>query len=218
MFIKKIILIIFLISNIIYNFNKSFTILINPAGDTNQDNARTINDSFEKNITLQFSTELKNYLELSHPGLRVILTRSNEDIAQNLQNANFANQLNVNFYLSVHFYKENETVPRIFLYYYLAQNFYIKPISKLAWHDFDSANLMNIDKTIYYADKFTKSLKNNNNLKVKYNFINPIGIPFKSLIGIKSPSMAIEIGLKNSNDFKNYIEPIKQALEQIINE
>ena len=50
------------------------------------------------------------------PNTKIIINRSaNESIAP-LQNANFANKLDIDLYISIHAFAETEIKPRIFLY------------------------------------------------------------------------------------------------------
>ena len=74
-----------------------------------KDAGRIVNDSFERGLTLQFAQELKKELELNFNNIRVVLTRIPGETLESLQNANFANRLNVDFYLSIHFYSEKRT-------------------------------------------------------------------------------------------------------------
>lgn len=196
----------------LYSFDfyqsKTFTIMINPAGDA-KDAGRMLNDSFERGITLQFAQELKKSIETIHPNTRVILTRIPGETLEFLQNANFANRLDVDFYLSIHFYKETDIRSKLFLYHYLCESFYTKPFNDISLIRYNKAHLINIDKTINYIEHMKKTFKNN----TQFDFVNCIGIPFKPLIGIKSPAIALEIGLKESTDFKYFIDPVLQSLE-----
>ena len=188
--------------------------MINPAGDT-KDAGRTLNDSFERGITLQFSQELKKKLETEYPDIRVILTRMPGETLEPLQNANFANRLDIDFYLSIHFYKESNPKPELTLYHYLIETYYVQTFPNLHFYSFDNAFLININKTINYGNQF-KKLLDSSFYKNKFCFNGFLGIPFKPLIGIKAPALALEIGLKNSSDWHNYLEPIKESINLII--
>jgi hypothetical protein len=41
-------------------------------------------------------------------------------------------------------------------------------------------------------------------------------LPVKSLIGITSPSIAIEIGLKNKDSWYQYVEPLVRSIEEMV--
>lgn len=193
---------------------KPFTIMINPAGDA-KDAGRMLHDSFERGVTLRFAQELKRNLENFYPNLRIVITRIPGETLEYLQNANFANRLNTDFYLSIHFYKESAVIPRIYIYHYLTDTFYVKPNINLFFYNFDLAHLININKTIEYAQKF-KNVFSNSIYKNEFEFKGFYAIPFKPLVGIKSPALAIEIGLKNTNDFSVYTKIIIEAINQII--
>ncbi len=194
------------------NSIRPFTIMINPAGDA-KDAGRVLNDSFERGITLQFAQELKKELEKNFKNIRVVLTRIPGESLEHLQNANFSNRLDADFYFSVHFYKEKETISKLYLFHYLNDSFSSQSISPLNFYQYDNAHLLNISKTLQYINDFKKTLSNKID---KFIFKNYYGIPFKPLIGIKAPAIAMEAGLKNSNDWQNLIIPIIEAFRLII--
>ena len=66
--------------------------MLDPAGDA-QNPGRTIDDNFERGITLQFAEKLKEMLQEKFPTIRVVLSRTPGESLQPLQNANFANRL-----------------------------------------------------------------------------------------------------------------------------
>ncbi|MDR3646269.1 MAG: N-acetylmuramoyl-L-alanine amidase [Candidatus Babeliales bacterium] len=211
--IKK--LLIFLIFLPLFSFDyyqpKTFTIMLDPAGDA-KDAGRTLNDSFERGITLQFAQELKKSIEANYQNVRVILTRVPGETLEFLQNANFANRLDVDFYLSIHFYKETDVRPKLYLYHYLNEPFYMQLPSNISFINYNNAHLINVNKTLDYTNKMKQILEKNNQFDFKYL----LGIPFKPLVGIKAPAIALEAGLKNSNDYKNFVEPVLLALQPIL--
>jgi N-acetylmuramoyl-L-alanine amidase len=185
--------------------------MINPAGDA-KDAGRTLNDSFERGITLQFTQELKRSIESTYQNVRVIITRVPGETLEFLQNANFANRLDVDFYLSIHFYKETDIRSKLFLYHYLNDPFYVQTFSHISFIKYNNSHLININKTVMYANKIKESLENNNQFDFKYL----LGIPFKPLVGIKAPAIAFEVGLKNSSDYKSFVEPVLSSLAPIL--
>lgn len=195
-------------------YNKPFTIMLNPAGDA-QTTGRVLNDSFERGITLQFAKELKNKLELNR-NIKVVITRAPGEILEPLQNANFSNRLNTSLYLSVHFYKENEPISQLFLYNYISDPAYIQSSLRLYFYNFDDAYLVNISKTLKYGNKIKNTFQDIN-YKNAFNFKGFLSIPFKPLIGVMSPALAIEIGLKDSKDWVSFVDPIAKAIEELYN-
>ena len=186
----------------------NFTLMLNPEGDA-KNAGRILNDSFERGITLQFCNELKKELEKKYKDLRVVLTRFPGETIEYLQNANFSNRLNADFYLSIHFFKENEVLPNLYIYYFVKEPFVVSTPLTLHFYPFDSAHLININKTIKYAESFRDRLSKNSNFKTN----KALGIPFKPLIGIIAPAIAIEAGIKDSESFKEYLEPVLEAIE-----
>ncbi len=196
-------------------YEKPFTIMLNPAGDV-KDSGRCLNESFERGPTLQFCLELKKSIEANYINVRTVLTRLSGEIVEPLQNANFSNRVQVDFFLSIHFYKENQIIPQIYLFNYINKPFFCLPkIEDLYFYRFDDAYLINLDKTIKYANKIQNSLGKAEYKKI-FNFRGLFSMPFKPLIGITAPSIAIEIGLK-TDEWAKYINPVLQSISEIIN-
>lgn len=213
---KGVIVILFILFSPLFSFSshqlKIFTIMLNPGGDA-KDAGRTLNDSFERGITLQFCLDLKKTIEITYPNVRVVLTRIPGETLEFLQNANFSNRLDADFYLSIHFYKETDVRPKMFLYHYINDLFYSPITSDISFIKYNNAHLININKTIEYANKMKQTLELSNQFDFKYL----LGIPFKPLVGIKAPAIALEVGLKNSNDYYDFVNPILLSLESILN-
>ena len=213
---KKIIFIIFAFFDFLslcafqHKNKQHFTLMLNPDGDT-QNAGRMLQDSFERGVTLQFCTLLKKELEKNCKNLSVVLTRFPGETIEYLQNANFSNRLNSDLYLSIHFYKETEVLPNLYIYYFLKEPFYTKNPVTLHFYTFDNAFLLNIQKTIEYAELIRTTLKKNNKFKTKKT----MGIPFKPLVGIVAPAIAIEAGIKDYDNLKTYLEPISEAIYKI---
>src|SRR5271156_6610097 len=94
-----------------------FTLMLDPAGDA-QNPGRIIEDSFERGITLQCMQELQAVIAQRFPRIRVVVTRSPGETRQPLQNANFANRLDVDLYISIHCYPESKPKSQLYLYYF----------------------------------------------------------------------------------------------------
>ncbi len=55
--------------------------------------------------------------------------------------------------------------------------------------------------------------------KIHTKFFHPrgfFGIPFTPLVGIKAPAIAVEVGLKNKQDWQQIIDPLIIAIERIM--
>ena len=195
----------------------SFTIMLDPSGDA-QHTGRTINNTFERGISLQCAEQLKQKIIDAFPTTRVVLTRVPGETLQPLQNASFANRLNVDLYLSLYFYKEQETSQRVTLYYYLANttDFWHQP-NRLFFYPAQQAYLPNLHITKKLGSKFFSILKNPNSVPF-FQATGLFGIPFKPLNGITAPALAIEIGLQNNTDWNYIIDPILTFIEYAKNE
>lgn len=191
------------------------TIMINPAGDAQQ-TGRTIDGYFERGITLQFCDALKDELKKKYPeSIKVISTRVPGEAIQDLQNANFANRLNVDLYVSIHFYHETKTKPDLFIYRFSHRDNFVIKKTDLALCPYDKAYLINNDKADKYSNVMKQTLTNTlyNN---KFTVHGPLAFPFVPLIGIVAPAIGIEIGLKNKDDWKQFVDPLVDALISVI--
>lgn len=193
-----------------------FTIMIDPAGDAKH-TGRLIQDTLERGISLQCAEQLKSALIQKFTHIRVVLTRVPGETIQPLQNASFANRLGINLYLSLYFYHEQENPPHVTLYYYLENSVtdaWHQPIV-LSFYQVNQAHLMNLKTTQAWGQKILQILSHPSYAK----FFKPhglFGIPFTPLIGIKAPALAVEVGLKNKQDWQQIIDPLILAIESII--
>lgn len=191
-----------------------FTIMIDPAGDASH-TGRTVGDGFERSITLNYAQELKKRIESQSSSVRVIITRGLGETVAPLQNANFANRLNVDFYLSLHCYSEHGARSRLSLYYFsYGDDFTPKTDAKL-FYPYDQAHQVNRETTQKYA-QIMKDVLSSNAYNTLFHFDRVRALPFKPLIGIKAPAVAIEMGLKNKQDPLEYLEPLLQAVIAIV--
>jgi N-acetylmuramoyl-L-alanine amidase len=191
------------------------TIMIDPAGDA-KNTGRVIEDSFERGITLQCAQEIKQLLESQIKNIRVILTRFPGETLEPLQNASFANRLQVDFYLSIHFYQSAESINKIYIYHMLynkVTDFWQQKNTDLSFQPYDTAHRTSIKKSVEWGNLICDNLRKSN-----LSCQSIVGIPFNPLIGISAPAIAIEMGLHTKNDFKNIINPLSQALISIINQ
>jgi N-acetylmuramoyl-L-alanine amidase len=195
-------------------FSKPLTIMIDPAGDA-QYTGRRIEEIFERGLTLEYAQAVKQALESKN--IRVILTRSEEESVEILQNAAFANRLQVDFYFSIHFYYQQEGPAEVSLYYLIYNTItdsWHKPAQSLVIYPFYKAYLINNARTVYLATALSERLKRAIYLN-QFSFQNLLGLPVKPLIGIYAPALVLEIGLKNKEDWKRFVEPIAESISTI---
>ena len=196
--------------------NDQFTIMIDPAGDAKH-TGRLIGDTLERGISLQCAEQLKTTLLQKFKNVRVILTRVPGETLQPLQNASFANRLGVDLYISLYFYHEPENPAHVTLYYYLENpiaDAWHKP-TNLALYQVNQAHLLNLKTTQAWGKIILDVLYDKRCSK----FFSPrglFGIPFVPLVGIKAPAIALEVGLKNKQDWQHITDPLVFAIERIM--
>lgn len=188
--------------------------MIDPAGDA-QHSGRKLEDSFERGISLQIAQALKKKLEDQFPTLRIVLTRMPGQEIVPLQNANFANRLHVDFYLSIYCYHDKEIKPSLYLYQFSTkENIIIKQID-LAFIPYNQAHLLHGSTTDLYGKLMHEALCTTPFTHL-YTAKGVFKIPFKPLVGIKAPALGLELGLKHTNEWQQYIDPLSMSLTPII--
>ena len=192
----------------------AFSLMLDPAGDA-KNSGRVLNDNFERGITLQCTEHLKKVLEAAIPDLRVILTRFPGESIEPLQNANFANRLDVDLYVSIHFYQENETKPHLYIYYVSYNDDFLTKTHDLCLYPYDQAHRINSKKTRTLVTTLKNCLSEKKYTRL-YDLKGCFGLPFKPLIGIKAPAIAIEVSLKNSKDWHTYVQPIANGIAKVV--
>lgn len=190
---------------------QQFFIMIDPAGDAKQ-SGRKIDDSLERGIALQCAEALKTALEQRY-GIRVVLTRFPGETVEPLQNANFANRLKVDLYISLHFYQEQLPRPQFFIYRCTQGNEFITKTHELCWHPYDQAHQINGKITKQWAQLLRTGLEHNKNL---FDFRGVCGLPCKPLLGITAPAFLFEIGIQKEADWRILLEPIVASLQPVI--
>lgn len=192
-----------------------FTVMIDPSGDAKH-TGRVIQDTFERGITLQCAELLKAELNKTIPDIRVILTRVPGETIQPLQNASFANRLQADLYLSISFYLETDIPSHIAIYQYITnQTDHWHKYSPLCFYHVSQAHLINMGLTTALGKKLLKTLQSN----AINSFFLPLGlftIPYKPLLGVKAPALALEAGINQKNDFKYLIKPLVSFIEEIV--
>ena len=191
----------------------SFTIIINPAGDA-KDPGRTIDDTYERSLTMQFAEELKKVLEYNNKGLKVIFTRLPGEALESLQNVSFSNRLAINLYIHLSFFEETASKPSIFTYSLLydpATDFIQKKSSELTLLSYDQAYKVSLSESKHYSHKFAANCN-----QKKFTCHTPIALPYKPLIGIMAPAIGIEMGINRKNQWKNLVTPVASALQASI--
>lgn len=192
-----------------------FSIMLDPAGDA-QHPGRKLDDSLERGVTLQYAESLKKELESRYPTVRVVLTRWPGETVEELQNANFANRLHIDWYVNINFYQEKGVKPKLFFYCFsYGHDFFLPNQSALSFVPYECAYQENSKKSRMWATKVKNALqagsyKNNFDIKKIMTF------PFKPLIGIKAPAMGVEVGLKNKDDWRLLVQALADSMASVI--
>lgn len=192
------------------------TILINPAGDA-QVPGRSLDDTYERALTLRCAQELKTKLEAEYT-TRILLTRFPGETIDPLQNASFANRMQIDLYLSLHFYKAKESHHPVFLYYYSSNHTADMPAKRskeLVFYPYNQAYKLHLKESKDYAQQLYTTLKQEEK-KYQLNCYPPLGIPSKPLMGILAPALTCEIGIDTKEDLKQCIEALASALGSFI--
>lgn len=188
------------------------TIMLDPAGHARNTGRRLVN-SFERAETLKLAESLRAMLE-SRYNLKVILTRSPGEEIVPLQNASFANRLSVDFFLSLHIYKEESVKPRLYAYHLVynpVADFAQRMLEPLAFIPIHQAHFANIHKTTLAGKMMKSKLIQAENQKL-FDFHGLFGVPIKPLVGITAPALLLEIGINDDEKWQNLIEPIVDSL------
>lgn len=213
---KKILFILLCLNFVAFgkrNSAEQFTIMIDPAGDA-KNTGRQIDDSLERGITLQFTQKLKENIESKLKNVKVIVTRVSGEKVESLQNANFANRLDVDFYLSVHFYKESAVKSQAYIYTFSYKDDFIEKKPDLYFYQYDMAHLINRDVTKKCADNIKDVFLSGQYAKYS-EFCGVFSLPFKPLIAVKAPAVGIEIGLNSRDDWNNYISMFVDIVDKL---
>ncbi|MCK4265104.1 N-acetylmuramoyl-L-alanine amidase [Candidatus Babeliales bacterium] len=212
----------FLIFNFIFFtflYSDNPLVMLSPAGDA-KNPGRTLDKGYERGVTLQIAEKLKEKI-IDIYGARCLLTRSPGEVVSHLQNASFANRIfsnRVGFYLSIHVYHEEDIKPKLAIYrlvYNSMVDFASHNFSKFSFLTLYEAHFINIYKTKSFAEKMAEILTNEEHGQ-KFDFYGINGIPFKPLLGIIVPALAIEIGIKEEEQWRGLINPIVESMKFLL--
>lgn len=203
------------LQGITFSKKKTFTIMLDPAGDA-QHAGRKIGDYTERGATLQFANALKKSIEDSHNGVRVILTRFPGETIQPRQNASFANRLDVDLYLSLHFFKQTTRKSLLHLFHFCLHpttDFWSPQTPNLAFVKSNEIHKISIKTSQNWAQLLFESMHDHNK---NFDTSKPLGIPFKPLYALKAPGIGIEASLTHPEEWQQYIQPITDGISTVI--
>lgn len=193
---------------------KPFVLMLCPAGDA-QHMGRNISNSFEHSLALKWVNTLKERLSDHGENLTIIITHNVGESVDHLQLATFANRVAPDLFLRVGFYEQHDGPSTWYLYHFSYGDTFITTFDQNKLYPYDQAHLFAYKATKNYAQQMYHLLTA---LNTKKSCIihQPYQLPFKPLIGITSPAIAFEIGIKEVSDWHISVEPVARALEHII--
>ena len=215
MSVKKYIMFCLVLFVPLYTKQKIFTIMLDPAGDA-QHAGRKIGDYTERGATLQFGNALKKNIEESHSGIRVVLTRFPGETIQPRQNASFANRLDVDLYLSIHFFKQTTRKSLLHLFFFCLHpttDFWSPQTPNLAFVKSSEIHKQSIKTSKAWAQTLFESMHDHSK---SFDTPKPLGIPFKPLYGLKAPSIGIEASLTYPEEWQQYVQAITDGISTLI--
>lgn len=199
---------------IFYSTVSPITIMIDPIGDAKY-TGREIEDTFERSLTLQCAQKLKEKIEETFSHAQVVITRNAGETLQALQNASYANRMNVDVYLCLSFYHQENIPGHLSVFYYLENNLDLQhKYNSFYFYHVSQAYLANITSSSHTAKKLASVFKQKN-INPHFLCLGSFGIPCMPLFGIQAPALYIEAGLHRKDDWKYLIEPIIEALKEI---
>lgn len=193
---------------------KEYTIILDPSGDAKR-TGRTIGDSFERGLTLQCAEKIKSMLEEKHPHITVVITRIPGDIVYDLQNASLSNRINADLFISLNFYATTDAKPTLYVYQFSYGNDFAINNSDLTFLPYDQAYKINKTTTDAITQLCCAQL-NNSTYNSLFSLSGPHSLPIKPLLGITTPSIAFETGLKNKDLWYIFVEPLVNTISAIV--
>jgi N-acetylmuramoyl-L-alanine amidase len=187
------------------------TIMLDPAGDARHA-GRTIGDSFERTITLEFAYALKKALESC--GDTVMITRNPGDVITQEQKATFANRMMPALYLSIHAYHEPSSKPTIALFRHSYDDSFITKSFDLGFIPTDQAHRTSSAQSAKIVSHLLDLLNQNYHQLCTRQGI--FAVPFAPLTAIQCPACAVEFGLPDSSSWQPLVEAIATTIHTIL--
>ena len=142
----------------------------------------------------------------------MVLTRFPGETLEPLHNAHFANRLNVTYYISLHFYQETTTKPRLYIYHFSYGDDFIAKTQELTFYPYDKAHIPAMPLTHQLAHTLQQSLAQ----KSRFDVHSVVKLPFKPLMGIKAPAIALEIGLVSKDDWHACVDALTESIQSTL--
>ncbi len=189
-----------------------------PAGDAS-DGGRALYTTSESAETTACARELKNAIETTYHGVHAVVSHdADTQPFAPYHVATMANIGDIDFVININFYRDEDGKLEVFLYHFSYGQEFVSKLPTLAWYTADQAYLFARGLTREWATLLCDGLKGfgpAHPLAVH----GPYAMPFKPLVGIKVPAVALDMALSpGDTSWKNYIEPLTAGLEPIVDE
>ncbi len=168
---------------------------------------RTINDSFERGIALQFAEQLSIELMAHIPNAHVVIITPEENHTQ-LQAASYANRLQPTLVCALSFYQENSPQPQISLYRYVHESDLPLQRTELALYPADQAHRLYSTESKEIIQKLYAII----DAKTGMSCQKPHALPLKSLMGIAAPACSVEMGVPKEYAWQTLVEPLATGI------
>lgn len=187
-------------------------IMIDPAGHAKQTGHRLV-QSYERAEMFQCAEAMKRSLE-SRFNVRVILTRGPGEEIIPLQNASFANRLEVDFFLRLHCFHHEQERPRLWLYHLI-----FDPMMDRAQRKHDQLSFTPVFQAHFYKSnesfglgKDMMSYFSGSAGQKSCDIAGLYGVPLKPLIGIVAPALVVEIGLSADDQWRGLVDLLAESI------
>lgn len=184
--------------------------MLDPSGDAN-DTGRLIDGVFERSFSLACAQELKQELENTISALQVVLTREAGEALEPLQNAHFANRIDVDLFVRLQFFHEKTAQDTVTIYYFSWGDECAIRAGDITFIRYDKAHLVSLNTTATWAHHLEQSFMACCGCKGVF------AMPCRPLIGITAPSICIEVGMSSKQNWHTQANNIGKALTDLIN-
>jgi len=197
------------LSGYFFPFGKSqkpFLLIIASQGN-NQNPGRTIDDSFESEISINFAYALRDKIMARSSLAKVMIQKSD-----NLQAAQFANKLDTDLYLDISACKHANGPSGFSLYQFTYHENSIIKDNGLSFFPIDQIYLVNQARTSDYLQIIVEYCKQLQATAFKGYY----KLPYKPLLAVKAPSIGIELLLHTKTDWTLFVDCIAQGIVSLI--
>ncbi len=201
-----------LLTLLLLSNTQATVIMIDPAGHA-KDPGRQLHHNYERAQTYKCAEALRDALE-KKPGIKVLITRVLGEEIVPLQNASFANRMQVDCFIRLHFYKQSEAKPSLSVYHHVTDptiDFAKRNIDVLAFRPLDQAHYQNIHASLRMATTVRQYFQMPSTQK-RLDCHGPFGIPLKPLVGIVAPAIVVELGLSNDDQWQDIVDDLQASI------